>query len=105
VELARCRRRSSAGPDNLSEKTGRPTGRATTSIQRRGLRLAEPRLVPLTREQEREAVALFAELLLDAAADKRRLVASPGAFGGVSGGATGSAIPLPERRGNAREAA
>jgi hypothetical protein len=62
-------------------------------------------LVPLTGEQEHEAVALLAELLLDAAARKRRVVASPGAFGGTSGGATGSVIPLPEGRGNAREAA
>jgi hypothetical protein len=62
-------------------------------------------LVPLTREQERDAVVLLAELLLDAAARRRRVVASPGALGGVSGGATGSVIPFPERRGNAREAA
>jgi hypothetical protein len=51
-------------------------------------------VVPLTHEQEREAVALLAELLLDAAARKRRAVASPGAFGG----ATGGVIPFPERR-------
>jgi hypothetical protein len=62
-------------------------------------------LVPLSGEQERDAVALLAELLLDAAARKRRLVASPCAFGGASGGATGSVLPFPERRGNAREAA
>jgi hypothetical protein len=62
-------------------------------------------LVPLAREQEQEAVALLAELLLDAATRKRRVVASPGAFGGVSGGAIGSVIPFPERRGNTREAA
>jgi len=63
-------------------------------------------VVPLSGEQEREAVALLAELLLDAAgARKRRLVASSGAFGSASGGATGSVIPFPERRGNAREAA
>jgi hypothetical protein len=62
-------------------------------------------LVPLTRDQEREALGLLAELLLDAAARKRRVVASPGASGGASGGATGSVIPFPERRGNAREAA
>jgi hypothetical protein len=62
-------------------------------------------LVPLTREQEREAVAPLAELLLDAVARKRRVVASPGAFGSASGGATGGVIPFPERRGNAREAA
>jgi hypothetical protein len=105
AELARCRSGSSAGPDNLSEKTGRPTGRATISTRGRGLRLAEPRFVPLTREQEREAVALLAELLLDAAARKRRVVVSPGVFGSAFGGATGSVIPFPERRGNAREAA
>ena len=62
-------------------------------------------MVPLSGEQEREAVALLAELLLDASARKRRVVASPGAFGGASGGATCSVIPLLEKRGNAREAA
>lgn len=62
-------------------------------------------MVPLTCEHEREAVALLAELLLVAAARKRRVVASPGACGSASGGATGSVIPFPERRGNAREAA
>jgi len=62
-------------------------------------------LVPLTREQERETVVLLAELLLDAAARKRRVVSSPAALGGVSGGATGSVIPFPERRGDGREAA
>jgi hypothetical protein len=54
-------------------------------------------LVPLTHEQKREAVALLAELLLDVAARKRR--------GFVSPGASGSVIPLPERRRNARDAA
>ncbi len=62
-------------------------------------------MVPLSGEQEREAVALFAELLFDATARKRRVVASSGAFGSASGGAIGSVIPFPERRGNAREAA
>jgi hypothetical protein len=61
-------------------------------------------LVRLTDEQEREAVELLAELLLDAAARKRR-GCSPGGFGGVIGGASGSVVPFPERRGNAREAA
>jgi hypothetical protein len=62
-------------------------------------------LVPLARDQEREAVAQLAELLLDAAARKHPMVASPSASGGVSGGAIGSVIPFPRRRGKAREAA
>jgi hypothetical protein len=62
-------------------------------------------LLPLSGEQQREAVALLAELLLDAASRKRRVLASAGAFGGASGGATCSVISLPGRRGNAREVA
>jgi hypothetical protein len=61
-------------------------------------------LLRLTQEQEREAVRLLAELLLDAAARKCR-GSSPGGFGGVIDGASGSVVPFPERRGNARQAA
>jgi hypothetical protein len=58
----------------------------------------------MTQEQELEAVRLLAELLLDAAARKRR-GSSPGGLDGVIGGASGSVVSIPERRGNAREAA
>ena len=58
----------------------------------------------MTQEQEHEAVRLLAELLLDAAARKRR-GPSPGGFGSGIDGASGSVIPFPEKRGNAREAA
>jgi len=61
-------------------------------------------LVRLTQEQKREAVRLLAELLLDAAARKRR-GSSPSGFGSVIDGASGGVVPFPERRGNAREAA
>jgi hypothetical protein len=58
----------------------------------------------MTQEQEHEAARLLAELLLDAAARERR-GSSPGGFGGVIHGVSGSVVPFPERRGNAREAA
>jgi len=58
----------------------------------------------MTQEQEREAAQLLAELLLDAAARKRR-ACSAGGFGSVIDRASGSVVPFPERRGNAREAA
>jgi hypothetical protein len=58
----------------------------------------------MTQEQGHEAVRLLAELFLDAAARKRQ-GCSPGGFGGVIDGASGSVVPFPERRGNAREAA
>lgn len=60
--------------------------------------------MPLSPEQEREAVALLAELLLDAAY-KRRAGVSGGALGSASGGATGSVVPFPEKRRRARDAA
>jgi hypothetical protein len=58
----------------------------------------------MTQEQEDEAARLLAELLLDEAARTRR-GSSPGGFGGAIDGASGSVVPFPERRGNAREAA
>jgi hypothetical protein len=58
----------------------------------------------MTQEQGQEAARLLAELLLDAAARKRR-GSSAGDFGSVIDGASDSVIPFPERRGNAREAA
>jgi hypothetical protein len=70
----------------------------------REIRLLPPRRVPLAVVQEREAAALLAELLLDAARKRRGLRsggALPGAFDGVIGGVT----RVPEQRGNAREAA
>lgn len=75
-----------------------------TSLSREQPWLGKPQLVRLTQEQEREVVMLLTELLLDAAARKRR-GCSPGVFGGVIGGASGSVVPFPERRGNAREVA
>jgi hypothetical protein len=61
-------------------------------------------MVRLTEEQEHEAVRLLAELLLNAAALRRR-GSSPRGFGGVIDGVSGSVVPFAERRGNAREAA
>jgi hypothetical protein len=61
-------------------------------------------LVRLTQDQEDEAARLLAELLLDAAARRRR-GSSPSGFGSVIDGVSGSIVPFPERRGNAREAA
>jgi hypothetical protein len=60
--------------------------------------------VPLAVVQEREAAALLVELLLDAARERRGLRSS-GALAGASDGVIGSVIPLPEKRGKAREAA
>ena len=68
------------------------------------IRLLAPRRVPPSAAQEREAVALLSELLLDSAA-KRRGLHSVGAFDGASGGAIGSAVQLPEKREKARDAA
>jgi hypothetical protein len=68
------------------------------------IRLLPPRRVPLTAEQQRQAVDLLADLLLDAAA-KRRAVRSTGVIDGVCGGVIGAAISSVEERGNVREAA
>jgi hypothetical protein len=63
----------------------------------------EPRFVRLSEEQRREAVALLADLLLDAA--RRRARTSAGVSAGVIDGASGSVVPFPERRGKARRCA
>jgi hypothetical protein len=66
--------------------------------------LLPPRRVPFARDLEREAVALLAELLLDAAA-KRRGRVSGGVMDGVIGGAIGGVASSGEQAGKAREAA
>jgi hypothetical protein len=66
-------------------------------------KLLAPRLVRLSEEQRREAVALLADLRLEAA--RKRAGVSGGASDGVSGGASGSVVELPDRRGKARRCA
>ena len=68
------------------------------------LKLLRPRLVALGGEQQREAITLLSDLLLDAAG-KRRDGVSDGALDSVCGGATTSVVPFPEKRGKARKAA
>jgi hypothetical protein len=63
-----------------------------------------PRRVRLEVVQERQAAALLAELLLDAAR-KRGGLRSGGTLAGASDGVIGSVMPLPKKRGDAREAA
>jgi hypothetical protein len=60
-------------------------------------------MVPLGVKREREAVVLFAELLLDAAS--KRACVPGGASGGVSTGAFGGVVPFGGRPGKARTAA
>ena len=67
-------------------------------------KLLRPRLVPLSRQQEREAVALLAELLLDVAR-KRPPGAFSGVFDGASDRASGSVVSFAEKAGKARKAA
>ncbi|HET8895071.1 MAG TPA: hypothetical protein VFM96_13335 [Gaiellaceae bacterium] len=71
--------------------------------KRTEITLLEPRFARLSEEQRREAVALLADLLLDAA--RRRARVSGSALDGVIGGASGSVVPFPERRGKARRCA
>jgi hypothetical protein len=66
--------------------------------------LLTPQWAPLTPAQEREAVALLAELLLDVTA-KRRGLHSVGVLGSASDGAIGSVVRFPEEAGKARDAA
>ena len=68
--------------------------------KRTEIRLLEPRFAQLGDEQRREAVALLADLLLDAA--RKRACVSGSASDGVIDGASGSVVPFPERRGKAR---
>ncbi|HZO77015.1 MAG TPA: hypothetical protein VFB39_03165 [Solirubrobacteraceae bacterium] len=63
----------------------------------------EPRFARLSDEQRREAVALLADLLLDAA--RRRAGVFAGVSAGVIDGASGSVVPFPERRARARRCA
>src|SRR4051794_11305329 len=56
----------------------------------------EPRFARLSEEQRRDAVALLADLLLEAA--RKRASASGGALDGVNGGASGGVDEFPDRR-------
>jgi hypothetical protein len=60
--------------------------------------------VPLSDEQRHEAVALLAELLLDAAG-KREGFRSGGGIAGALGGASGGVAPLPDDGAKPRRAA
>jgi hypothetical protein len=82
----------------------RPFTRFRSLSMRTEFKLLRPRLVPLSPGEEREAVALLAELLLNAAG-KRRAGVCGGAFGSASGGATGSVAPFPETPAKPRRAA
>ena len=74
-------------------------GKKTTEI-----RLLLPRRVPLGAEQERDAVAVLSELLLDVA-HQRQASASGSALDGGSGGALCGVVSLPASAGKARKAA
>ncbi|HZT16888.1 MAG TPA: hypothetical protein VFA19_13160 [Gaiellaceae bacterium] len=63
----------------------------------------EPRFARLSEEQRREAVALLADLLLDAA--RRGARVSDGVSAGVIDGAFGSVVPFPARRAKPRRCA
>ncbi|HVV48903.1 MAG TPA: hypothetical protein VHO06_04535 [Polyangia bacterium] len=63
----------------------------------------EPRFARLNEEQRRDAVALLADLLLEAA--RKRVSASGSASDGVSGGASGGVGESPDGRGKARRCA
>jgi hypothetical protein len=71
--------------------------------KRTEITLLEPRFARLSEEQRREAVALLADLLLDAAG--KRASVSAGASAGVIDGASGSVVPFPQRREKARRCA
>ena len=71
--------------------------------KRTEIKLLEPRFARLSEEQRRDAVALLADLLLDAA--RKRACVSGGASAGVIGGVSGSVVPFPGRRGKARRCA
>jgi len=63
----------------------------------------EPRVARLSGEQRREAVALLADLLLDAA--QKAASVSGGVSAGVMDGASGTVVPFPDRRGKPRRCA
>lgn len=73
----------------------------SNSIESKPLR---PRLVPLSTQQEREAVALLAELLLDVAR-KRPAGAFNDVLDSASDRASGSVVSPAEKAGKARKAA
>lgn len=84
---------SSPAPDILSRDIRRPCKRASKAIRRedcRDVRVATPRMVALSAEQEREAAALLGRLLLDAGSKQAGSVFD-GALGGVCPGAFGDA--------------
>ena len=73
-ETPRRESRSIARPRRTEREDWRPHGAAQRPRpDANGFGFAEPRSVPLTREQEREAVAPLAELLLDADVGMREL--------------------------------
>ena len=63
--------------------------------------------MPLSDEQRREAVALLADLLLEAARKRASVSggASDGVSGGASGGVIGGVISFPQTRRKGRDAA
>jgi hypothetical protein len=63
----------------------------------------EPRFARMSEEQRREAVALLADLLLDAARKRARVSGS--ASGVFTDGAFGSVVAFPDKRGKARRCA
>jgi hypothetical protein len=85
----------------LSERVLRRS-RTDLSKKKGALTLLPPGRVPLAPELEREAVALLAELLLDAAAKRR---GRGSVLDGVSGGAIGGVVSEGEKAGKGREAA
>jgi hypothetical protein len=95
-------RRDRFGLSGVDLSSGSSAGPAMTD-QDNYFKLLAPRLVRLSEEQRREAVALLADLRLEAA--RKRAGVSGGASDGVSGGASGSVVELPDRRGKARRCA
>ncbi len=68
------------------------------------IRLSAPRLVPLSTAQEREAVGLLAQLLLDIARKHPGGVSGSAFDGGLDRG-IGGVVSLPAEAGKARKAA
>lgn len=94
---------SSAGTNALSQDIRRPCERASKHSHNddgRGVRVKTPRLIALSPEQEREAIALLGQLLLDAAA-RHAAGVSGGVLGGAYPGAFGSATSTPAMPGKA----